>query len=206
MALIDKVESDIISQYLDSLILIDFIKAFLAEADTLNNEIIKVLNDRKLNNAYGVQLDIIGNIIGAKREVVDFTAIEFFGYSPDPTALEFENVVTPNPNAGRYISATEPEGVIRKLSDSEYLILINATIEKNTSDVTPDDVLSITRKMLNLMYPLSPDVDLILVETGNASFSLEIFYAVSVAEQAFIFALNLIPRPAGIGLTLIYTP
>jgi len=201
----DKVASDILVQYRGSPNLIGFFEGLLYHADELGAVIEDVRVNRGLLTATGIQLDIIGNIVGVPREVVDFAESIYFGFLEDPTAKEFEYSVSGNADAGRYRSTDENPVQIRKLSDAEYKSHIFSKIIKNSSSITPNDVLRITRAVLMSLYPTEGEaIPVNVEETGNASFTIIIGALLSLADQAFIVNLGLIPRPAGVKITYQY--
>lgn len=204
MAYSDNVQELIISQYRSSPKFISFIQSLLKHSDELDIEIGRVINERYLDVAIGIQLDIIGEIVGIDREVVDFINPIYFGFDPDPTAKEFENIVTNNPDAGRYRSSDENPVVSRFLSDSEYRVLLGAKIKKNSSNISANELLELTRIILSSMYIDGDTIDLTISETLNASFTLTIGRVLDGSDQAFIAELDLIPRPVGVRISIVY--
>lgn len=193
-----------VSQYNGSPIFLAFLSSLAVHADELETEVAKVNSKRVLGAAEGKQLDIIGRIVGIPREVVDFQTGVFFGFSGDPTGLGFDdlnNVVT---DAGRYRGLTEATGSSRLLGDEEYTALLTAKILANTSDLTPNSVLLITRELMKVFRHSGENIPIFINETGNASFDIIIQEELSASEQAFIAYLDLIPRPAGVKISYVY--
>ena len=151
MAYSDNIESQLITQYKGKTNFVNFLKGVAAGFDSTDIEIGKVLSDRAIDVAYGTQLDILGEIVGISREVIDFINPIYFGFDGDPTAKTFGEVGNPL-TGGRYRSSSEDPVETRLLSDSEYRILIKAKIRKNSSDVTIEDVLSVMRLILTALY------------------------------------------------------
>ena len=193
-----------VSQYNDSPIFLDFLSSLALLADDLQDEISRVNEFRQLKKAQGVNLDTIGRIVGVDRVVIDFQVGVFFGFEPDPTALGFDSVDEVVTNAGRYREIDEPTGIARFLGDDEYRTLITAKILSNTSNITPDAVLLITRATLEVMFGQGSDIPIYITELGNASFELQVVAELNPAEQAFITFLDLIPRPAGVKINFVY--
>jgi len=192
----------LIGQYKDSPVILALLNSLSTEYDFLHVEIKRVIDERYFNNAQNINLDIIGSIIGVGREVTDFVETDYFSFLQDPTGKGFGSL-TEKVVAGRYRSADENAVTTRKLIDSEYRILINAKILKNISNITSNDVLLITRQILELMYPnITINVD--IAETGNASFQVKINYILTPAEKSFIASLDLIPRPVGVRIEYVY--
>ncbi len=193
-----------VSQYNDSPIFLDFLSALAVLADDLRDEVERVITYRELRNAEGVNLDTIGRIVGVTRIVIDFQVGVFFGFEPDPTALRFDSLSEVINDAGRYRSIDEATGKARLLGDDEYRTLITAKILANTSNLTPNAVLLITKATLAVMFGENANIPIHLIELGNASFEIVIEAELNPAEQAFISYLDLIPRPAGVRIDYSY--
>lgn len=194
----------IANQYKNSPTLIAYLQGLAVEMDDLNKEILEVIQQRYFENAKGVQLDIIGNIIGITREVVDFTQFIYFGFDPDPTAKTYDDGGQDLAQAGRFRSTEEAGDVTKLLSDGEFKAVIAAKILKNTSDITPNEVIVITREILKVMFIQGASIEVTVQELGNAVFNIVIGAELDGAQQAFIASLDLIPRPAGVRIGYVY--
>jgi len=199
----ERIPEMLIGQYRESPILVSFIQAMAFEADKLRDEIENVKLNRYLLNASGVQLDILGNILGIDREVVDFIDLIYFGYDIDATSLSLGDLEDASVG-GRYRAADENPVAARRLIDSEYRALLFAKISKNSSDITPDKVLELTKNILEIMFS-GEEISVAINETGNASFEIQIGAALSGPNQAFIADLDIIPRPTGVRISYLYT-
>jgi len=199
----DTISERAISQYQDSILFSEFLKALTTEADELFLAIQDVINKRFLFNATGKQLDIIGQIVGISRVVVDFQVGVFFGFDPEPTSLGFDDLFN-DVQAGRYRSADELTGTARLLGDTEYRVLIVAKILANTSDITPNAVLLITDQIMKAMFGQNSNINVNILEKTNAEFDIIIMKQLTAAEQAYVSFLDLIPRPAGVKINYVY--
>ncbi len=72
--------SRLLAQFSEAPKLQGYIKALMSEANAIECAFIDVLAGRSLNTATGAQLDVIGEIVGQPREVVDASTLTFFGY------------------------------------------------------------------------------------------------------------------------------
>ena len=124
-------------QFKNSVKFQEFIEAFLAEYEELRISGLQLLNERYLNDAVGVQLDGIGEIVGLPRpeKAVDIAGL--FGFLDDPTALGFGDVDDSEIGGNFWdgISATVLIG------DNLYRLLIRAKIIENKTAMTVDDTL-----------------------------------------------------------------
>jgi hypothetical protein len=72
--------SRLLTQFREAPQLHGYIKALMSEANPIECAIIDTLAGRSLDTAVGAQLDVIGEIVGQPREVVDASTLTFFGY------------------------------------------------------------------------------------------------------------------------------
>lgn len=126
-------------EFSDSEKFIGFLEAFLAEYTTLQISGLKLLNERYLNTAIGVQLDGIGEIVGLVRpsEVVD--EVGAFGFRTDPTALGFGTLL--DSSIGGNFADGRSTG--QKIGDDLYRLLIRAKIIENQIAMTVDETLEL---------------------------------------------------------------
>lgn len=192
------------NQYKNSPLLIAYFQALAVEMDDLEAQALAVIQKRYFEGAEGIQLDIIGNIIGITREVVDFTQFIYFGFDPDPTAKTYDDGGLDLAQAGRFRSTEEAGDVTKLLSDGEFKAVLAAKILKNTSDITPNEVIVITREILKVMFIQGDVIEVTIQELGNAAFNIVIGAELDGAQQAFIASLDLIPRPAGVRIGYVY--
>ncbi len=178
------------TQYRESTNLIAYIKALLIEANTIEKEVIKVIEDRWLNNAKGANLDIIGKIVGQKRTIEDITQLIFFGFDGHIGADSFGS--TSDPGVGsRFRSNGEPITGKAILSDVEYLLFIKSRIIKNHTIVTSNDVAGAIRFLLQADSSYA-------IDYGGATAKIGIGRLLTSNEKLLVLNGGLIPRPAGV--------
>lgn len=196
------ISSRLVGQYKNSVNFIKFLDALSSEFNTLHVETRKVIDERYFENAEGVNLDVLGEIVGIKREVASFVKTNYFGFLQDTTSKGYDSL-NATVEAGRYRSASEGALDTRTLVDSEYKTYMNAKILKNSSSITPNQVMEITKIIIDEMYP-SENIGVSITELGNAVFDIVIKYLINEDEKAFISSLDLIPRPSGVRVNYIY--
>lgn len=139
----EKVVDILIWQYKDSPNLQNYIKAFVGEIDILVKAIEDTINYRYLADAYGYQLDIIGEIVGIGRIFYGASPIGYFGFYDDP-----ESKV---PSIGSYYDRTlggvyKGRGQLDSndliLDDSSYRNIIYAKIIQNSTNCRIEHVLT----------------------------------------------------------------
>ena len=197
------IPDNLIAQYQESPIYIAFLQALATEADIFGGSAQGVITGRVLQTGVGIQLDVIGSLVGASRLVTDTIIIEFFGYSPDVTALGFTDLNDPSVG-GRYRAADENTESTRALSDPDYRLFILGTIYKNATRVTGDEIIEATKNIFGLIDGVTPEVTVV---DGNMYFYVLVGRPLSPNDQLLIQSLNLIPKPIGIrGFFVSYAP
>lgn len=100
----------------------------------------QLMQERSIDTAVGNQLDIIGNIVGQPRELIEADLIAYFGFVGAPGAMAFGDINRPSVG-GYYWDYTKPQNGNILLGDEQYRIFIKAKILKNITRATPEDVI-----------------------------------------------------------------
>lgn len=185
--------SRLATQYKESINLINYIKALLTEADTLEEVFQDLLEKRWIDTAEGVNLDIIGVIVGQSRGVADADAFEYFGFLPNVIAKSFGKFGDPLIGA-RFRSFGEPIVGVRFLSDNEYRAFIRARILRNYTKSTPEDIIA----QIKFVF----DIDLVLLTEGTTSYSISLSKLLSNSEK-FLLQNDIIPKTAGVSVSYV---
>lgn len=187
--------SRVATQYRDSVKLIAYIRALLYEADTLEQVFRDLLERRWIDTATGVNLDILGSIVGQTREFIDAEIFEYFGFADNPIAQSFGSVDDPG-LGGRFISIGESTLGIRLLSDGEYRTFIRARIVRNATSSTPEEIISQLRYLF--------DSPLVLIREGvEASYEISIGRLLSLNEKSIISQTDIVPKTAGVNASYV---
>ncbi len=138
----------------------------------------------------GVNLDVIGLIVGASRTVPSSLPVKFFGFETQPGSDIFGD----DGNAfigSRFRDDSESAFSTSVLFDPEFRFLIKAAIARNYCKGTGNDVLNALSIIL--------DTDHVYVEDlGSMSFGVGIGRILSFQEEQLIKSLDILPRPAGV--------
>lgn len=213
-------ESRIATQYQASENFRAYIRALMAQSQELEGVFQSIAESRDIDLAEGVQLDIIGEIVGVSRIVRSAINLRFFGFNGQPNAVTFgeENmpggglldgtypldgswylspwVVWPVDWGGRLRDEEESYIGTTVLSDPEYRLLIRAKIVKNHSKGTNEDIIA------GLSY-IFDDAPSIVYDVGGMAIGVAIGKALTVTEIALLTNEDIIARPAGVKLTFI---
>jgi hypothetical protein len=137
-----------------------------------------------IDEAEGVQLNIIGNIVVLSR--VQKTSQEFGIYQLGDEAAEcgFDEVQCGQGSGGNYYTVA--------LTDAQYRYVIRSKIVKNTGTSTIDDTIR------GLNFILTTPATLTVVDYEDMSFEIVSDTALSQLEKDLINYSNLIPKPQGV--------
>lgn len=163
-------------------------------------EIQKVLLEMQLINdvdiATGAQLEVIGDIVGQPRELVNVNSTGFFGFESDSGAKPFGS--TSNGAGGLYYSIYDPASGNIQLSDGLYKLFIKAKIRNNNTGGSPEDIIAAAKDIfqtdtVELLEGDYADIYLYIGRPWNDD-SLTVFPGLD--ETAI--AARLLPIPAGV--------
>lgn len=145
----DKLLSEeVATEYSESERLMGYIKALLCDHSLLDGVFLTLLQRLDIDKMSGINLDVIGAIVGQPRTVIAASGVVFFGFSPDPQANSFGDPNNPTVG-GRLRAPGESLTGNKRLIDSEYRVFIRARIAKNHVASTPDAVISGIKFILN---------------------------------------------------------
>jgi hypothetical protein len=155
-----------------------------------------MVNKRSIDTAEGVQLDIIGDIIGQPRLLMSPDNLYYFGFQNSLNTLGFAS--SKNPSSGGLFYTTDSEKRERILiGDEFYRLLIRAKIQKNICSGTPDEII----KAIMFIFNCS---DVILKERTLA-IEIGIGKKLTHNEAEIIKQhIDIIPRPLEVKLSVIF--
>jgi len=154
-----------------------------------------------IDNSSGVQLDMIGKIVGQDRVLANFFDTPYFGFQDAPLAQSFGTISNPS-TGGKWRSVTNNNiSENRLLTDDEYRRIIKARILKNNSDGTLNSLLSVINMIDN-----SSSASVTISKSCNCTINL-----VNPSNILYYFLTNrnnndsIIPIPLGvrIGIQLV---
>lgn len=182
--------SRLATQFKESANLIEYIKVLLIEANPLEEALQQLLTDRWVDSAEGVQLDILGEIVGQPRLLVNSILLSYFGFDPDPGASSFGDVNDPSVG-GRFRDGDELTTGNRLLIDSEYRLYIKTRIIKNSIVPTLPQYLE--------FFKLLFEVEEVIIIDGRMNYIVQISRALTPNEKVFLLNTDLLPKVAAVG-------
>lgn len=181
--------SRLATQFRESTNLISYIRTLLLEADTLENVFHQLLNERWIDTAVGVQLDILGAIVGQPREIIDAELFGYFGFAVNLESGPFGSLEDPSVG-DRFRGVTEPTVGKRILSDSEYRLWIRARIITNTTSSTPEDII----KQIKFFI----ETEQVLFFDGDTEYTVAIGKILTNEEKSTLLNSDIVPKTAGV--------
>jgi hypothetical protein len=187
--------SRLASQFAESPNLQGYLRALMSESNNLEEALQECLL-RSIDTSEGDVLDVLGQLVGQERVVIDATDLMYFGFAGHPKAGSFGDVDQPWLGS-RFKSASEVIGNVRIPEDPEYRLLIRARIAQNSSKGTIEDLI----RAIGFLV----EADEIRVEEpAEATVRIGIGRLLTANEKSLILTSNLIPKPAGVRISEMY--
>tara|TARA_R110000744_G_scaffold20470_1_gene53725 strand:- start:741 stop:1442 length:702 start_codon:yes stop_codon:yes gene_type:complete len=181
--------SRLATQFRESTNLISYIRTLLLETNTLEGVFHSLLNERWINTAIGVQLDILGSIVGQPREIIDAELFGYFGFAVNLESGSFGSL--DNPSEGeRFRANKEPVFGKRLLSDSEYRLWIRARIITNKTSSTPEDII--------VQIKFFIEAEQVLFVDGDTEYTVSISKILTAEEKSTLLNSDIVPKTVGV--------
>lgn len=178
--------------------------AYLKLALDALNDIQGVYKDlmqlRSIETATGSQLDLIGEIVGQERTLVNYNAFPYFGFD-GATAAETFGTVSDSSVGGVFRSVDQEEGSSSSVDDETYRFLIKARIIANTTRATPEAIIA----GLNFV---TGNANTALVEQPNAHLTIEVQNNLTDFQAYFLQGLSdqgsIVPVPICVTVDYVF--
>lgn len=160
----------------------------------------QLMQERSIDTAIGKQLDIIGNIVGQSRQLVDTGTIPFFGYQGATGASSFGDVSSRRVG-GYYWDINQPRSGSTYLTDEQYRLFIKAKIIKNVTRGTPEDVITFVKfvfgaKRVQVSVDEGAEQAVVLVSDDLNDFEMALLaYFVDGLYRSYF-----VPKTLGVGI------
>lgn len=186
-------------QFKDKPVFDAYIKIVIQEIEELQAAFKDLKQLRDLDSAVGVQLDVIGDIVGQPRVLVDFTLFPFFGFLEDSSALGFSSLADPT-SGGILKSLSDSDGEDYKVDDETYRFILRARIVANISNTTPQGVIDAVNYIVGR-------TDSNVEEVGNAHLKITHNATLTPLQDYFLRGLSsvgsIIPLPICVSYSFI---
>ena len=192
-------------QFQDKPVFDKYVQLLLNEKINAQTAMQQLMQLRSLDTATGNQLDIIGNIVGQERILVDTGLYIYFGWEEDPTAGSWadENVSSSGYQWVDESNANNQTSYVY-IDDDTYRLFIRSKILKNISGVSPEEIIEFfnflfgtTTTRLTELYP-----NTCIVGIGKElSFQEKQFLNYSVQNSEYTD--KLFPKPVGVSFQFL---
>lgn len=158
----------------------------------------QLMQERSIDTAVGAQLDIIGEIVGQPRELIDTALLTYFAYLGYPEAESYGDLNNPSVG-GFYRGVNDPLAGNTTLNDDQYRLFIKAKIIKNSTNVTPPQFI----EFMQFVFGIQASV---VVAEGNAEFTVMLGRELSSFEKVLLnyvsyssgYPSRFVPKPIGV--------
>lgn len=180
-------------QYQQSQKFLAYLNALLAAPNELEAVLQTLALQTDIDQAEGVNLDTLGELVGVGRIIPASVAVKFFGFEGQPGSDAFgeEDALS---IGSRFREEAESSTATSVLADPEYRLLIRAKIVKNHATGTGNDLLA------GLAY-LFDTAQVSVEDSGGMAISIGIGRQLTYQEKALIETLDILPRPAAVRIS-----
>lgn len=197
---LEEARGRVTEQFKDAPVFDKYLQLLIADSTELQLVLKDLMEKRSLDTAEGVQLDILGDIVGQPRVLIDADLLTFFGFEGEWQADSYGNIYDPSVGSTWWDGKSPMVGNIT-LTDDLYRLLIKAKIAKNVTRATPEDLMTFSNFIFNTNGSN-------IVEEGDAKFRLMIGRELTKKEVALLRYVNstasyesiLLPKPIGVGM------
>lgn len=187
-------EQRLATQFREANNLINYIKTLLRENDDLEQVFQDLCNNRYIDTAEGVQLDIIGDIVGQPREFTIDVVDTYFGLQGSIGGDTFGTTGDSNVGAN-FRSLSDVEFAETVFTDEKYRIFIRSKIAKNKTKVIINEIIDV------VLQGVTSSNQVTVTET-MASFRLTFVGSLSDEDKLLLSRTDFVPKPAGINFSL----
>lgn len=195
---LSEARSRVTEQFKDKVIFDKFVQLLISQSIDVQLVLNDLMQNRSLDTARGVQLDIIGEIVGQPRTLLDTSLLKYFafdGYLDAQSFGDLNNAAT----GGQYYSLGAQLTGNTLLNDDQYRLFIKAKILKNRTNATPNDFLDFVG------FVFGTKLNNVIVE-GDAEFTILVGKELNSFEKALLtyesnvdgYSVPFIPKPTGV--------
>jgi Protein of unknown function (DUF2612) len=179
-------------QYYEATNFIATLSALATRIQNVEDALLLIAEQTDIDIAEGVNLDVIGDIVGVGRIVPSAYPLPFFGFFGHPLAEAYgeESDVT---RGGPFRNELEAWLTDWYLDDAQFRQFIRAKIIKNQSVGTDEDI-------LRALAAIFPDDVIIIRDVGGMAVGVNLTRDMTVTETVFLTNELIIPRPDGVRL------
>jgi hypothetical protein len=175
----------------------------LIDALMIFDLIVDVRDGYNVDDAVGVQLDVLGKYAGIGRNITGFsTSISYFGFlvygeTPPKTGIVSYLTYGATSPTSRYRRYIDTNSTIYSMADAQYRVMVQMGFFKNHSNASLESIDFMMGVIFGTRWELIDNGDMVLRYIFQESDQLTI----AIAEF-----VGLIPKPTGVGLEIDIVP
>jgi len=182
--------SRVATQYTSSERFLAYLNALLDPLSNVQAAMLLNLIQTDVEQARGVNLDTLGEIVGVSRIVPNAIAQVFFGFFGSSLSAPFGELGRLQYGA-RFRELSESGFASTVLQDPEYRLLVKARIIRNHSRGTNEDIMRALAFLLN--------IDVIIIDdNGGMEIGITFGRQLTATEISMMDDLGILPRPAAV--------
>jgi len=194
---LDVARSQITEQFKNKLVIDKYLQLLIYQQSGISQVFQDLLQKRSIDEATGAQLDIIGEIVGQPRELINADLFGWFGFQGALKAGSFGDMSDPSIGE-RFWDLNVAQGGNITLDDETYRLFIKAKIVKNTTAATPEEFIA----FVNYVF----GTDQTYITEGTAEFTVYFGRPLSTLETVLLtyvsysqgYPSRFIPKPIGV--------
>lgn len=131
-----------------------YAQTLLSQPIAIQTALGQIYSDFNLDSGYGIQLDIIGALVGQPRGYIPVDVIPYFGCTAGgaPVTGYYPLGTLSNPSVGGYLYSLSDTSAGRLMDDDTYRLVIRGRILANNSHATPEDMIAGLTFLLGVDY------------------------------------------------------
>lgn len=182
--------SRVAQQYTGSAKFLALLQAIMEQSQEIETVFQQVAAVTDIDACEGVQLDIIGQIVGISRYVKGGLPVAFFGFALQPGAQQLGEEGLADIGA-RFRDDAEAATGTNAAGDQQYRLFLRARIARNHTHGNIEGVIAALQYVFDT-------ADVLVEDKNNMSFDISIGKRLSYPEQVLTYLLQIIPKPAGV--------
>ncbi len=188
-------KSRVTTQYWESTKFLATIAAFAAKCQNIEDALIQVSQISDIDTQEGVNLDVIGDIVGIGRSI-HAMPLPFFGFDDTSEGLTFGDTDIPG-RGGMFYELGEDRYTDWSLDDTDYRTFIRARISRNHSSGTGEDII----RTLKIIFP--SDNVVVNDVAGHLAINIGLTRAITAEEAAIMAYTKILPKPVGVAINVV---
>ena len=180
----------------DKVVFDKIIQLITLEVEEIQNTFKDLMQLRTLEEAEGKQLDIIGDIVGQPRVLMDVDFLEFFGMEGNPRSNEMGDLFS-NEGGMFFDLNNRMQGSVT-LDDETYRIMIRAKIAKNITHATPEDLMWYINYVFGTDSSFASESQAVVIMLISENLSPQQVMLLSYVNRSGDYDVTLFPKPLGV--------